>query len=168
MSRAFDLLLVALVCFLAWKLVRADDHLVIAGGAGQPVTAKVRVTGEGPLDGLGLLIIPSQEMQGQGQGFGALGEGGGQDTTPHQLSPFYRDRTAQIIVPAVGSYSVRFGLQDQGPPPRRARDVMLELAPEAKAPPQIIEVAEDSIAKEILIDLPDAHAAGLQALRKAE
>lgn len=164
MSRAFDVLLLVLVGFFAWKLIRADDHLVDASGAGQPLTAKVRVTGEAPLDGLGLLIIPSEEMQAQG--FGALGEDAEHDTTPHQLAPFYRDRTTQIIVPAPGRYLVRFGLQDQGPPPRRPRSVMLELGPEAKAPEQVILVTDQSMTEEILIELPAAHAAGLQSLRK--
>ncbi len=162
MSRALDILLLALVGFFAWKLVRADDHLVDASDAGRPVTAKVRVLGEEPLEGLGLLIIPSEEMQGGG--FGSIGGEGGRDTTPHQLSPFYRDRTTQIIVPNTGQYLVRFGLQDQGPPPRRPRGVMLELAPEAKAPEQIIEVTDRSMEEEIVIELPAAHAAGLRAL----
>lgn len=166
MSRALDLLLLVLIGFFAWKLVRADDHLADASGAGRPVTAKVRVLGDAPLEGLGLLIIPSEEMQRDG--FGALGGASGQDTTPHQLSPFYRDRTAQIIVPATGRYLVRFGLQDQGPPPRRPRSVMLDLAPEAKTPEQEIWVTDQSMENEILIELPAAHAAGLHALRTAQ
>ena len=101
----------------------------------------------------------------QSIGLGAAGGEEGQDTTPHQLSPFYRDRTAQIIVPAAGSYLVCFGIQDQGPPPRRPRGVMLELAPEAKAPKQEIEVTDQSMKEEILIELSASHAAGLQALR---
>jgi hypothetical protein len=164
MSRALDILLLVLVGFFAWKLVRADDHLAAASGEGRPLTAKVRVLGEAPLDGLGLLIIPSDESLGGG--FGTVGGDGERDTTPHQLSPFYRDRTTQIIVPAAGRYLVRFGLQDQGPPPRRPRGVTIELAPEAKAPQQTIEVTAASMQEEILIDLPPAHAAGLQALRK--
>ena len=163
MSRAFDILLLVLVSLVAWNLVRADDHLLDANGAQQPVTAKVRINGDAPLDGIGLLIIPSEQMQGGG--FGVLGEGAGHDTTPHQLAPFYRDRTTQIIVPAPGSYLVCFGLQDQGPPPRRPRGVMLELAPGAKCPKQLIEVTDRSMMEEILIELPAAHAAGLQALR---
>ena len=114
------------------------------------------------------MIVPSIEMQGAGKGFGALGEGDEHDTTPHQLSPFYRDRTTQIIVPSPGHYTVRFGIQDQGPPPRRPRSVTIDLAPEAKAPEQMIEVTESSMMEELLIELPEAHAAGLQSLRKSK
>ena len=166
MSRAFDVLLLVLIGFLAWNLLRSDSHLALAGSTAAPVTAKVRIAGDAPLDGLGLLLIPGDDLLGAG-GFATSGDGK-RDTTPHQLAPFYRDRTTQIIVPAPGAYRVRFGVQDNGPAPRRPRDVMLELPPEAKAAEQIIEVVASSepgtATPEIVLELSAAHAAGLQAI----
>lgn len=160
MSRAFDVLLLVLIGFVAWKLVRADDHLALAQDGHQPVTARVRVSGDEPLQGLGLLLTPVDSTQSMG----TEGDSPESNTTPHQLAPFYRDRTTQIIAPAPGSYRVRWGVQDQGPAPRRPRSVTLELEPAAKLADQIIELGESSDAGEIVIELPPAHAAGLRAL----
>ncbi len=172
MSRALDLFLLLLVGLFAWLLVRSDDRLTHGNERVDPITAKVRIAGTESLEGLGLLLIPGDDLQSAG-GLGSQGGEGEQDTTPHQLAPFYRDRTTQIIVPVEGRYRVRFGLQDQGPPPRRPRGVMLELPPEAKTKEQVIEVTRasdirDAGAEAIVIELPAAHAAGLHGLRESK
>ena len=159
MSRAFDLLLLALIGLFAWQLLRSDSLQAASTTEAQPVTAKVRIAGDASLEGLGLLLMPASDLQMLG---GANVGGGITDAFPHQLAPFMRDRTTQILVPKAGRYKVRWGIQNQGPPPRRPSDVMLKLAPEAKAPEQTIEVNDRSLIDEIVIELPPAHAAGLR------
>ncbi|MEM8710390.1 MAG: hypothetical protein AAGG01_05525 [Planctomycetota bacterium] len=172
MSRAFDVLLLVLIGFVAWKLARADDHLALAQDGHEPVTVHITVEGTEPLEGLGLLITPVDALQAMGS---SETDGADEiDSAPHQLAPFQGERTTQIVVPGPGRYRLRWGIQSEGPAPRRPRDVTQELPPEAKFADQIIRVNGAAAGEargaqalqEAMIQLPAAHAAGLRALAR--
>lgn len=155
MSRVFDLLLLAGIAALAWLLVRHDPGLAASPDGIEPINVTVAVRGDVPLDGLGILIRPEDSLE--------LPGGSDDDIAPHQLAPWQASRTTQVLVPVPGRYLVRWGAQDE-PPPRRARDVMIQLEKAAKLEDQVIEVTGGPGRPVLEIDLPAAHAEAIRAL----
>ncbi|MEL6430429.1 MAG: hypothetical protein AAFP22_07445 [Planctomycetota bacterium] len=152
MSRLIDLALLVGVGLLGWWLLSARP-----GGASDvvPITTTVQVRGNESLKGLGILLVPEDERA-------AAVASASDDIAPHQLSPWQANRRTQVLVPAPGSYLVRWGVQTDKPP-RRARDVMHELEPTEKIEDQRIVVPSGASTRDVFeVELPAVHAAGLR------
>ena len=115
-----------------------------------------------PLRGLGLLLLPKDSLSLPASQASASGD----DLAPHQISPWMADRTTQVRVPEPGLYCVRWALKDGHEPPRRPRDVMRELPPDAKLEDQVIAIerSRGKTLQVVQIALPRAHAKGLREL----
>ncbi len=153
MSRAVDLLLLAAVAFLGWKLLHMDLGFAGSTEEARPVTATLVVRGDASLEDLGVILRRADELDAAGMS---------EEFAPHQLGPWGTDRKAEVQVPVAGRYELRWGAQDE-PAPRLARDVMIELVKGAKAADQHIVITE-GMDQPIEIDLGEAHAAGIRAL----
>lgn len=154
MSRTPDLILFAAVLAAAWTLIRYQP-----AAAGSPITTTVRVRGDAPLHGLGILL-----READGHTPTALTDDEDHDISPHQTAPWQPGRTTQITVPGPGNYSVRWGAQVELPP-CRAKEVMKDLPREAKIDDQLLRILPGMTHENVHeIDLPAAHGEAIRAL----
>lgn len=153
MSRAIDLLLLGALAFLGWKLVHTNLGGTAAGERAQsPISVSLKVRGDAPLDGLGVILSPADLPDRKSELTKEL--------NARQLAPFDRDRMARVFVPRAGRYEVRWASQDQDSP-QQIRDVMGDSQGPAGGRSQHIEV-RGGVAQPIEIELDRAQAEALR------